>query len=96
MSVAYANETGAALRERRFCVTVEFVTPERPEPLAAAVAPALELGARLRADPRLTGFSVADRLRSEGDHDPALVAHRLAAADGRQPRGQWQRGREEL
>lgn len=85
MSVGYANEIQTALHAGRFSMTVEFVTPEAGEPLDAALGPALELAGRFQEDRRLTGFAVTDRVRSEHDHDPVVVAHRLAEASGLQP-----------
>lgn len=79
------NRLSAALAARRFAVTVELVSPERAHPLEEALAPAVALARELGEDPRLTAFSVTDRVHSDDDHDPALVALRLAREAGTIP-----------
>jgi methylenetetrahydrofolate reductase (NADPH) len=83
------GEYGNVLRRRlgrgEFVVSVEFVTPQASEELEAAVAPAIELAEHIKADPRIHTIALTDRVRSDQDHDPVLVATRVAEASGKVP-----------
>jgi methylenetetrahydrofolate reductase (NADH) len=68
-----------------FVISVEFVTPSRAEPLDAALAPALALGERMKGDSRVAAIAVTDRVKSDDDHDPVVVAERIAHASGTAP-----------
>ena len=79
------NPLREALGKGEFAVTVEVVTPERAKPLDEALAPARKLGRGLAHDSRVAGLSVTDRVKSDDDHDPVLVAADLAEASGKAP-----------
>jgi methylenetetrahydrofolate reductase (NADPH) len=81
----YRNLLRERLERRDFTAAIEFVTPEASEVLEGAIAPAIELAERIKADPRVDTIAVTDRVRSDRDHDPVVVASRVAEACGKAP-----------
>lgn len=79
------NVLARRLRAGDFVLSVEFVTPAASEPLEAALAPALTLAGRAKRDARITAIAVTDRVKSDDDHDPVVVAGRVAETSGKAP-----------
>jgi len=79
------NRLRAALSQRRFAVTVEIVPPPRDGDLVEALGGRLALVRAAAGDARIAGFSVADRVLSDDDHDPVTVALEVARASDTTP-----------
>lgn len=77
------------LRERlgcgQFVASIEFVTPEASDEFEGAIAPIIDLAEHIKADPRFHAIALTDRVKSDHDHDPVLVAARVAEACGKMP-----------
>jgi methylenetetrahydrofolate reductase (NADPH) len=81
----YRNVVREQLEHGGFAAVVEFTTPEASEEFEGAIAPIVELGQRIKSDPRVAGVALTDRVKSDHDHDPVRVAHRVAEASGKAP-----------
>lgn len=81
----YPNVVREQVRGGGFAAVIEFTTPEASEEFEAAITPIVELGARIKGDPRVAGVALTDRVKSDHDHDPVRVAHRVAEASGKAP-----------
>jgi methylenetetrahydrofolate reductase (NADPH) len=81
----YRNLLRERLGRREFAAAIEFVTPEASEPLEGAIAPAIELAERIKGDGRVDTIAVTDRVKSDRDHDPVVVASHVAEACGAAP-----------
>lgn len=81
----YANELRRCLSKGGFAVSVEFVTPPAAEVFEQAVAPAVELAERVKGDRRFHTVAVTDRVKSDEDYDPLMVAKRIAEVSGKTP-----------
>jgi len=79
----YHNVVRERIGDGSFAAVIEFTTPEASEEFEGAIAPIVELGARIKADPRVAGVALTDRVKSDNDHDPVRVAHRVAEASGK-------------
>lgn len=79
------NQLAEDLRAGRFVVTFEFVTPPRRVTPPLALAPALELARGAAADERIAAIAVTDRVKTDFDHDPWLMAQPIGLAMGKQP-----------
>jgi methylenetetrahydrofolate reductase (NADPH) len=79
----YLNVVREQVQTGGFAAVIEFTTPESSEEFEAAIAPIIELGARIKDDPRVAGVALTDRVKSDDDHDPVRVAHRVAEASGK-------------
>lgn len=84
MSV-YENPLRKALSAGGFAYTVEIVTPEASKEFEPAIASILELARYVKEEPRVSAVAVTDRVKSDHDHDPVAVAHRVAEACGKEP-----------
>jgi methylenetetrahydrofolate reductase (NADPH) len=79
----YRNVVRERLENGGFAAVIEFTTPEAGEDFVTAIAPVVELGERIKDDPRVAGVALTDRVKSDHDHDPVRVADRVAAASGK-------------
>jgi methylenetetrahydrofolate reductase (NADPH) len=79
----YRNVVRERIENGDFAAIIEFTTPEASEEFETAIAPIVELGARIRDDARVAGVALTDRVKSDDDHDPVRVAHRVAQASGK-------------
>lgn len=79
----YHNMVREQIGTGRFAVVIEVTTPEASEAFEGAIAPIVELGEQIKADPRIAGVALTDRVKSDHDHDPVRVAHRVAEASGK-------------
>lgn len=83
MAAAYRNLVRERIESGSFAAVIEFTTPEASEEFETALAPIVELGERIKADARVAGVALTDRVKSDDDHDPVRVAHRVAEASGK-------------
>ncbi len=81
----YDNVLRRRLERGEFVISIEFVTPETTEEFEAAIAPVIELAQHIKADSRVHAIAVTDRVKSDRDHDPVLVAECVAEASGKSP-----------
>jgi methylenetetrahydrofolate reductase (NADPH) len=81
----YQNPWREGLESRQFVVSIEFVTPQASEELEGAIAPLIELAEHIKADPRFAAIALTDRVRSDHDHDPVVVASRVVEACRKMP-----------
>lgn len=81
--VRYRNVVRDEVEKGGFAAVVEFTTPEASEEFESAIAPIVELGERIKDDPRVAGVALTDRVKSDDDHDPVRVAHRVAEVSGK-------------
>lgn len=81
----YQNLWWEGLRSGQFVASIEFVTPEASEELEGAIAPVIELAEHIKADPRFATIALTDRVKSDRDHDPIVVASRVAEACRKAP-----------
>lgn len=86
---AYPNAVREALGSRRFAVSVEVATPRATQPFDDAIRPVLVLAREIRDDPRIDAIALTDRSRSDHDHDPIVVGHRVAEESGKMPIVHW-------
>jgi methylenetetrahydrofolate reductase (NADH) len=82
-AVPYRNLVRERIENGGFAAVIEFTTPEASEEFEVAIAPIVELGERIKADARVAGVALTDRVKSDADHDPVRVAHRVAQASGK-------------
>jgi methylenetetrahydrofolate reductase (NADPH) len=82
---AYHNLLKETLLDGGFAYTVEIVTPEAVKEFEPAIASILELARYVKEEPRVSAVAVTDRVKSDHDHDPVAVAHRVAEACGKEP-----------
>src|SRR5918996_302150 len=85
MAAAYHNLVRERIERGGFAAVIEFTTPEASEEFETAIAPIVELGERIKSDARVAGVALTDRVKSDDDHDPVGVAHRVAQASGKAP-----------
>jgi methylenetetrahydrofolate reductase (NADPH) len=74
----YQNRWWEGLQSGQFVASIEFVTPEASEALEEAIGPIVELAEHIKADSRFATIALTDRVRSDHDHDPVVVASRIA------------------
>ncbi len=74
----YQNLWWEGLQSSQFVASIEFVTPEASEELEGAIGPVVELAEHIKADPRFATIALTDRVKSDHDHDPIVVASRVA------------------
>ncbi len=86
---AYPNYVREALGSRRFVISIEVATARATQPFDDAIRPVLALARRIRDDPRIDAIALTDRSRSDHDHDPIVVGHRVAEASGKMPIVHW-------
>jgi len=86
---ACSNHVRQGLISRRFVLTIEVTTPRATEPFEQAIRPVLILAREIRDDPRIDAIALTDRSRSDDDHDPILVGHRIAEESGKMPIVHW-------
>ncbi len=86
---AYPNYVRAALGTRRFVVSIEVTTVRATQPFEDAIRPVLVLAREIRDDSRIDAIGLTDRSRSDHDHDPIAVGHRVAEASGKMPIVHW-------
>lgn len=86
---AYPNAVREALGSRRFAVSIEVATPRATQPFDDAIRPVLALAREIRDDPRIDAIALTDRSRSDHDHDPIVVGHRVAEESGKMPIVHW-------
>lgn len=86
---AYPNYVREALGSRRFAVSIEVATPRATQPFDDAIRPVLALARAIRDDPRIDAIALTDRSRSDHDHDPIVVGHRVAEESGKMPIVHW-------
>lgn len=84
-TAAPRNRVRQALEEGRFLLSVEFVSPCADQSFHDAVRPVLDLARAIQNDPRIDALALTDRSRSDDDHDPIAIGHRVADACGRMP-----------
>lgn len=75
----------AALAAGRFAITIEYASPVAGQPFDRAVAPILVLAHAIRGDPRIAAIALTDRSRSDHDHDPVAIGHRVLEVSGAMP-----------
>lgn len=85
MTAPYRNALREGISRGEFVACVEFVTPTTSEEFEVGIAPLIELGERVKGDSRVHAIAVTDRVKSDDDHDPVLVAQRVAEASGKVP-----------
>lgn len=78
------NAFGAALRDRRFLWTIEFI-PSRDKILRDELHKLGGIADVMREHALLTAFSVTDRVVSDHDPDPVAAAAHLLDHSGKQP-----------
>src|ERR671913_1871512 len=83
MAGTYRNLVRERIESGGFAAVIEFTTPETSEEFETAIAPIVELGERVKSDARVAGVALTDRVKSDDDHDPVRVAHRVAEASGK-------------
>ena len=81
----YQNLWRDGLRSGQFVASIEFVTPNASEELEAAIAPAIELAEHIKGDPRFAAIALTDRVKSDDDHDPVVVASWVAESCRKAP-----------
>ena len=86
---AYPNHVREALSTRRFMLSIEVATARATQPFDDAIRPVLALARQIRDDPRIDAIALTDRSRSDHDHDPVVVGHRVAEASGKMPIVHW-------
>jgi 5,10-methylenetetrahydrofolate reductase len=79
------NRVREALASGRFLISVECASPTAGAPFEAAIRPILGLARAIRNDPRIDALALTDRTRSDHDHDPIAIGHRVVDACGRAP-----------
>lgn len=82
---AYRNLLKDTLAGGGFAYTVEVVTPEAVKEFEPAIASILELARYVKDEPRVSAVAITDRVKSDHDHDPVEIAHRVAEACGKEP-----------
>jgi methylenetetrahydrofolate reductase (NADPH) len=93
----YPNRIRDGLQAGDFVCTIEVVPPSTREiSLAETLKPFMGLAEQVRAEPRIAGLSVADRIHSDDDHDAIDFAIRLAEVSGKQPLIHWAGKKREL
>lgn len=78
------NEIRAALANRRFFWTVEFI-PSAQKNFRADLTSLEEIASAVRDTSDIAGFSITDRVISDRDPDPVAAAAHLLARTGKQP-----------
>jgi methylenetetrahydrofolate reductase (NADPH) len=86
---AYPNYVREALSSRRFMLSIEVATARATQPFDDAIRPVLALARQIRDDPRIDAIALTDRSRSDHDHDPIVVGHRVAEVSGKMPIVHW-------
>ena len=81
----YRNELREEMAKGGFVVSIECVTPKASDEFETAIVPFVELGERVKGDPRIHTIALTDRVKSDNDHDPVRVARRVAEASGKTP-----------
>lgn len=84
-TAAPRNRVRRALEAGRFLMSVELASPCADRAFDDAVRPILDLARAIRNDPRIDAVALTDRSRSDDDHDPIAIGHRVADACGRMP-----------
>lgn len=85
MDMTAENLLRRRLHAGEFVLSVEFVTPAASEALETALGPGLMLAECAKGDARIAAVAVTDRVKSDDDHDPVVVAGRIAEASGKAP-----------
>ncbi|MBI2247778.1 MAG: methylenetetrahydrofolate reductase C-terminal domain-containing protein [Armatimonadetes bacterium] len=85
----YPNHVRDSLATDKFVLTIELTTPQAIVPLDDAMRPLLVLAREIRDDPRIDAIALTDRSRSDHDHDPIVIGHRIAEACGKMPIIHW-------
>lgn len=89
MKGPYPNHMREALASGRFLMTVEIATPVATRPLEEVLRPVLALARGIRDEPRIDAIALTDRSRSDHDHDPIALGHRVAEVCGKMPLIHW-------
>ncbi len=85
----YRNRLAERLREEAFALTVESPPLVGSKPLEQVVTEVLGLARWMEQDGRVDALTVSDRVRTDRDHDPVLVASQVAEETGSEPLVHW-------
>lgn len=86
---AYPNHVRESLATGKFVLTIELATPQANVSLDDAIRPLLILAREIADDRRIDAIALTDRSRSDHDHDPIVIGHRVAEVSGKMPIIHW-------